>query len=66
MENMAHRTATERTIADIWKIIIWHKTGIIAEDVYDEALIKAENVSTVVLKLQSICDKTGVDQMVTY
>lgn len=48
---MAHRTATERAIADMHNVIVRHKKGIIADDVHKEARIQAKNMISVVVQL---------------
>lgn len=63
--NLIHLTYTERDIVNMRNLIIRHKKGIIAEDDEDEARIKAENLSAVLLQIQLIPDKIVLDQMNT-
>lgn len=49
MGNTAHRTATERDIADMRNVIVRHRKGLIAEDSDEEAHTEVENMSVVVV-----------------
>lgn len=62
---MGHRTATERAIVDMRNVIVWHKKGMLVEGVKEEASLQAENLSAVVVQLQSISDEISIDEMET-
>lgn len=60
---MVNFTATERAIREMCNFSSRYRKGQFEEDVKEEGIIQAENLSGVVVKLQAIYDKASVEQI---
>lgn len=58
-----HLTATERAISDMRNEVIRPKKEIFLKDVEEEVRIQAKNLSAVVVQLQSISEKPGLNEI---